>query len=186
MRISSALPSGVVVAKDMTEGRLRRICLVALPLAVACGSGEARPPVSSESPPPAEAPRERWPRFDEVANWPAINDRAFSTRGHLVKPSHALVRVSPDARSQYLALVTDSVLPDGSVIAMFHQSRDGARNGLVYVMEKKAGEWTFLALDADGRVATENLNVCALCHKGGVADHLFGLPRSLTAKGPRD
>jgi hypothetical protein len=50
-------------------------------------------------------------------------------------------------------------------------------------MEKKASEWTFLALDAEGGVVAENLNICALCHRGGVADHLFGLPRSLTADG---
>jgi hypothetical protein len=75
------------------------------------------------------------------------------------------------------------VLPDGSVIAMFHQSRDGATGGPVYVMEKKASEWTFVALDAEGAVTSENLNVCALCHRGGVADQLFGLPRSLKAQG---
>ena len=99
-----------------------------------------------------------------------------------MKPSHAIVRVSPDARTGYLALVTDTVFPDGTVIAMFHQSSDGAERGAVYVMEKTASAWTFLALDADGGKRSENLEVCALCHKGGVADRVFGLPRSLTGK----
>lgn len=136
----------------------------------------------SESPPPS-VQREKWSRFDEVKGWSPVSPTAFATRGHLVKPSYAVVRVNPEAHAQYLALVTDSVLPDGSLLAMFHQSRDGAQSGLVYVMEKKANEWTFLALDADGHLASENLEVCALCHRGGVADHLFGLPRSLTSGG---
>ena len=123
--------------------------------------------------------RELWPRFAEVESLPAVNTNAFATRGHLVKPSYAVVRVSPESRDRYLALVTDSVLPDGTVIAMFHQSRDAAQRGLVYVMEKKESAWTFVALESDGTIVSENLNVCALCHRGGVADHLFGLPRSL-------
>lgn len=99
-----------------------------------------------------------------------------------MKPGHATVRVSPDARASYLALVTDTVFPDGTVIAMFHQSADGSERGAVYAMEKTANAWTFLVLDADGGKRSENLEVCALCHKGGVADRVFGLPRSLTGK----
>jgi hypothetical protein len=164
----------------MTEGRLLRLVL-ALPVAASCASEV--PPQTPAAPAHEEAPRESWSRFDEIKGYEAVNDTPFSTRGHLVKPSHAVVRVSPDAREKYLGLVTDSVLPDGSVIAMFHQSRDGATSGSVYVMEKKASEWTFVALDAEGAVTSENLNVCALCHRGGVADQLFGLPRSLKATG---
>ena len=155
--------------------------VLALPAASACASEV--PPQSPTAPTHEEAPRETWSRFDEIKGYAAVNDTPFSTRGHLVKPSHAVVRVSSDAREKYLGLVTDSVLPDGSVIAMFHQSRDGATPGPVYVMEKRASEWTFVALDAEGAVTSENLNVCALCHRGGVADHLFGLPRSLKATG---
>jgi hypothetical protein len=164
----------------MSRARLLRLVL-ALVAAAACASEV--PPQSPSAPTQEDAPRERWSRFDEIKGYEAVNATPFSTRGHLVKPSHAVVRVSPDAREKYLALVTDSVLPDGSVIAMFHQSRDGATGGPVYVMEKKASEWTFVALDAEGAVTSENLNVCALCHRGGVADQLFGLPRSLKAQG---
>jgi hypothetical protein len=160
----------------MTAGRQFRLGLF-LPVAAACASDV--PPKTPTAAAQEEAPRERWSRFDEVKSYEPVNDKPFSTRGHLVKPSYAVVRVSSDAREQYLGLVTDSVLPDGAVIAMFHQSRDGASGGPVYVMEKKVGAWTFVALDAEGAATSENLNVCALCHKGGVADQLFGLPRSL-------
>jgi hypothetical protein len=192
----------------MAEGWHFRLGLLALPVALGC-AGESKSTAPSD-PSQKEAPRERWSRFDEVSSWSPVNSSAFATRGHLVKPSYAVVRVSPEARSGYLALVTDTVLAEGATIAMFHQSRDGAQRGPVYVMEKKriggaggagapptngtaapptngtaapptngTAEWTFLALDSEGNLTAENLNVCALCHRGGVADHLFGLPRSL-------
>jgi hypothetical protein len=175
MRLSSA-PLPAWYWPFMTVGRHFRLSLL-LPLAIACASDV--PPQAPTAAAHEEAPRERWSRFDEIKSYEPVNATPFSTRGHLVKPSHAVVRVSPEAREQYLGLVTDSVLPDGAVIAMFHQSRDGATGGPVYVMEKKASAWTFVALDPDGAVTSENLNVCALCHRGGVADQLFGLPRSL-------
>jgi hypothetical protein len=164
----------------MSVGALLRSVAVTLPLVVAC-AGEV-PPATPSTPPAQAAPRDTWSRLAEVESWPAVNDTAFATRGHLVKPSHAIVRVSPDARSTYLALVTDSVFPDGTLIAMFHQSRDGSESGTVYAMEKTQNVWTFLSLDPDGTKRSDNLEVCALCHKGGVADHVFGLPRSLTGK----
>jgi hypothetical protein len=176
MRLSSA-PLGAWYWPFMTAGRQFRLGLF-LPVATACAS-DVPPQTPTAAAAHEEAPRERWSRLDEVKNYDAVNDKPFSTRGHLVKPSYAVVRVSPEAREQYLGLVTDSLLPDGAVIAMFHQSRDGASGGPVYVMEKKASAWTFVALDAEGAVTSENLSVCALCHKGGVADQLFGLPRSL-------
>jgi hypothetical protein len=138
------------------------------------------PPAAPSTPAATAAPREPWSRFAEVESWPALNDTSFATRGHLVKPSYARVRASAEAREVYAALVTDSVLPDGATIAMFHESRDGGEKGLVYVMEKKGASWMFLALDANGNPTSENVNVCALCHRGGVADHVFGLPRTLT------
>ncbi len=183
MRHSSAQLEAWYVGAMATEGSLRPT-LVALALAACAGSeSEALAPTNA---PAQSAPPEPWSRFDEVSGLPTVNDTAFATRGHLVKPSYAVVRVSPDAREPYLSLVTDSVLPDGALVAMFHQSRDGATKGAVYVMEKKAGEWSFLALDSDGRKTTENLDVCALCHKGGVADRLFGLPRSLPKPAPAE
>jgi hypothetical protein len=156
------------------------LSIVALPFVVSC-AGDV-PPATPSAPPPEAAPREIWSRLAEVESWPAVNDEPFATRGHLVKPSHAIVRVSPEARASYVALVTDTVFPDGSLIAMFHQSADGAERGPVYAMEKKSNAWTFFALEPGGAQRSENLEVCALCHKGAVADRVFGLPRGLTGK----
>lgn len=87
------------------------------------------------------------------------------------------MRVSPNAREAYAALVTDTRLPDAALVALFHQSRDGSERGAVYVMEKRGESWRFLALDPHGRPA-ETGDACARCHSAGVADSLFGLPRA--------
>jgi hypothetical protein len=166
----------------MIAGRQPRTGVLALVFVVACANDTR--PVPPSVPAATTSAQERWPRFDELANSPALNERAFPTRGHLIKPSHAIVRVSPDARAEYAALVTDSVLPDGASIAMFHQSADGSEQGLVYAMEKVNRGWVFLVLDADGTVRSENVQGCALCHRGGVADHLFGLPRNVAGRSP--
>jgi hypothetical protein len=168
----------------MAAGWLRATGTIALCASSACSS-DAQPAAPRVRSPESEAaPRERWPRFDEVRSLPAVNARPFATRGHLVKPSHAIVRVNPEARAEYLALVTDSVLPDGATIAMFHGNREGSELGPVYVMEKRSGTWTFVALDANGHPTAENVGVCVLCHRGGVADHVFGLPRSVADPAP--
>ncbi|HEX6276000.1 MAG TPA: hypothetical protein VFZ53_23330 [Polyangiaceae bacterium] len=166
----------------MSAGRMRtKGAFAALVVIAGCAATEA-PPAASSAPAPPVADREPWARFDEIASFSALNDVPFPTRGHLVKPSHAVVRASPEARADYLALVTDTVLPSGATIALFHESSDGTEKGPVYVMEKHDAAWAFLALDANGRVTSDNVDVCALCHRGGVADQLFGLPRGVTPK----
>jgi hypothetical protein len=87
------------------------------------------------------------------------------------------VRVSPDARDAYASLVTDTQLPDAALVALFHQNREGTERGAIYVMEKRGAGWSFFGLDRDGRAA-EAGDECARCHAAGVADSLFGLPRS--------
>lgn len=147
----------------------------------ACFTGCAGEPAPRSAMRPVLPPAlpDPWPRFAEVEQWPPVNARSFPSRGHLVSPSHAVVRVSEHARGLYLSLITDSVMPEGCVVAMSHRSEDGVRRGPVYVMEKSAGGWSFLALGPDGRAMNTDLGACASCHAGGVADALFGLPRSL-------
>jgi hypothetical protein len=89
--------------------------------------------------------------------------------------------VSPNARDAYAALVTDTKLPDTALIALFHQSRDGAQAGDIFVMEKRGQSWRFLALDASGTPAGSTA-ACGRCHAAGVADSLFGLPRAQPAR----
>jgi hypothetical protein len=111
-----------------------------------------------------------------VKAWPPAAG-PFRTQGHLVD-ADAVVRVSPEARDGYLALVTDSSLPDGTVVAAFHQSsNEAASPGPVYVMEKSAGTWSYLWLDGSGGIVEKKPRRCDGCHAGAVADRLFGPPR---------
>jgi hypothetical protein len=111
---------------------------------------------------------------------------SFANDGHPGAGAQATVRVSPEARDAYARLVRDGSLPDGSVIAIFHELGPSGPAGPVYVMEKSAGVWRYLSLTGDGRLevapgAAQKLgpNACARCHEHGVADSLFGLPRSI-------
>jgi len=87
------------------------------------------------------------------------------------------VRASPDSRATYSALVTDSVFPDGSVLAEL--SHDA--NGLGYGVRKTGGSWSFFELDPSGGVlASGALAFCTGCHAQAPADSVFGLPREAT------
>jgi hypothetical protein len=80
-------------------------------------------------------------------------------------------------------LVTDTRLPDAALVALFHHSREGAERGSIYVMEKTAATWRFQAFHSDGTPAATS-EACARCHSFGVADQLFGLPRSSVPAAP--
>jgi len=110
-----------------------------------------------------------------VSAWPPLGD-SFENRGHPGAGERCQIRVSPDARAAYGALVADSVLPSGSVVAAFHSNSAGD-SGPVFVMAKGESDWTYLALDPEGRPLGLGSDGCAGCHANGVADRLFGLPR---------
>jgi hypothetical protein len=54
--------------------------------------------------------------------WPTASG-PFPAQGHALD-AHAIVRVNPEARDSYLALVTDSTFPDGTVAAALHEPED--------------------------------------------------------------
>lgn len=125
--------------------------------------------VSSATPEPAV-----WQRYAEAQGWPAANSAPFPSRGH--QPEQQVdVRVNDVARSSYVALVTDTVFPEGSLL--FEQAH--GHEGLGYAMHKAGGRWSFIQLDARGAVlASGALAVCAGCHAQAPADQVFGLPRA--------
>jgi hypothetical protein len=96
------------------------------------------------------------------------------SRGHLPE-QQVDVRVSDVARANYVALVSDTVFPDGSLLAQLSHSASG--HG--YVMRKSAGVWSYFELDPRGTVlASGVLTLCAGCHAQAHSDHVFGLPRT--------
>lgn len=149
-----------------------RFCLA---LALVSCTPEAlppRPPAPPSRPAPAPDP---WSRFEEISAWPSVG-APFANLGHPGAGELATVRVSPDARLGYETLVSDSVLPEGTLVALFHAERTG-HAGAVYVMEKRGSTWSYLVLTSRG-VAVEGANgQCAGCHENAVGDRLFGLPR---------
>jgi hypothetical protein len=84
------------------------------------------------------------------------------------------VHVSPECRASYIAVVTDSVLPEGCVLAELSQLGDGRGYG----MRKESGAWSFFELDAHGGIlASGVLTLCSGCHAQATADSVFGPPR---------
>ena len=108
---------------------------------------------------------------------------SFPNVGHVGAGALGVVRTNPEAHSAYEHLVRDTELPDGTVVALFHERAPGVP-GPVYVMEKARGVWQFetcrpdgsdLEPDEPGRSTTVG---CRRCHSEGVADDLFGVPRT--------
>lgn len=155
-----------------------------LPLCLTLALGCSAPPpplvpAPPAPPPPAPVP---WSRFAEIAAWPAAAE-PFANFGHPDAGDQAQARVSPDARAAYAELVRDSVLPEGSIVALFHSDRTG-KAGPVYVMEKQGGTWAYRALTAQGVILEGAAGRCEGCHQGAVGDALFGIPRPREAPRP--
>ncbi len=127
--------------------------------------------------PSARAPLAQWDAYAEVQRWPAANSSPFTSQGHQPEQS-VIVHVSEAARASYAALVTDTVFPDGTLLA---ELPTGA-GGLGYAMHKVGNAWTYTELDARGGVlASGNLPLCAACHAQTPSDSVFGLPRAPSA-----
>jgi hypothetical protein len=106
-----------------------------------------------------------------------MNATPFTSRGH--RPEQQVeVRVNPESRALYSTLVTDSVFPDGSVLAELSHQADGHGYG----MRKASGRWEFFELDGRGGVlASGALSLCGGCHAQAASDGVFGLPRDSVA-----
>ena len=127
-----------------------------------------------EAPKPRATAAPVWEVYSEVQQWPAINPAPFTSRGH--QPEQSVdIRVNEAARASYTGLVTDTVFPEGSVLAELPR---GMGHG--YAMRKAGGVWSYFELDAQGRLLASGtpLALCAACHSEAPADHVFGSPRS--------
>ena len=161
-----------------------RVCAL---LVVSCGActAPARGPLAGASdswkngpePAPTVPPARAvavWDSYGEALHWPAANTAPFTSRGH--QPEQLVdVRANDAARAAYGALVTDSVFPDGSVLAELPRASAGSALG--YAMRKEAGQWSYFQLDSRGGVlASGALPLCTGCHAQAPADRVFGPP----------
>jgi hypothetical protein len=160
--------------------------LLALSLAITgCGTTPRVEPVKVRPRAPREEPPPPWSHFAELTSLPALNARPFVNRGHDAQRGFADLRVSLLARDAYIGLVSDSVLPEGSLVALVFCDETRTEQRAVYAMQKHANGWEFLALDPVGRPDPKiDLSACPRCHEGAPADDLFGLPRSVELAPP--
>ena len=156
---------------------------LALALSVACAETAQAPFAGASdawssapeptSPPLAEASQLAWEGYAEVLRMPNVTSQPFTSRGHVPQQS-VDVRANDVARTHYATLVTDTLFPDGSVLAELAHGATG--NG--FVMRKDAGHWSYFELDSRGASLVNGaLAWCASCHAQAPSDHVFGLPR---------
>ena len=123
-----------------------------------------------------------WPDFAAARAWPeaapAVTALVHRRDGTLVR-----VRVEPPALEAYLALTRHSPMPERARIAAFHESPAGQLLG-VYVLEKRAGAWTALELDAAGARLPNDGSACLRCHDLAPTDHLFGITSRTPGQAP--
>jgi len=102
-----------------------------------------------------------------------VSPTPFISRGH--QPEQLVdVRVSEAARASFTALVSDTVFPNGTLLAEL--SHNGSGNG--YVMRKHGDVWSYFELDAQGALLSSGATpLCAGCHAQAASDSVFGLPR---------
>jgi len=158
------------------------VLAAALTLASACtenahgplaGASDAWARTSKAATTPAPSPASVWDEYATVLHWPVANPAPFASQGHL--PQQVDVRVNEAAAASYAALVTDTVFPEGTTLAELSH----AGSGRGYIMRKIAHKWSYLELEADGRVlASGALTLCAGCHAQAPADQVFGLPHT--------
>lgn len=111
-------------------------------------------------------------------DWPTASDHPLSS-AHLGQPQRAELRVNPEARAAYLALVADTAFANGTWLVEFLSDAKSGLKGPIFALERRAGSWNYWELDAEGRVQAQgDLPFCANCHAGAPAAPVFGLPRS--------
>jgi hypothetical protein len=156
---------------------------LSLGIAAACSGAPSREPVAPPRPaaaPAKPAPRPApWSRFAEVSSWAPVNEKPFASQGHGTDRYLVDIRVSPEIRDAYLALLPSTKLPVGALVAAFHRDEISGKPGPIYVMEKTNDGWKFAVYASDGSaVQSGALGLCARCHAESRSDSLFGLPHA--------
>lgn len=116
--------------------------------------------------------------------WPAANPTPIASRGHGAGQYELSIRVTPAERERYVELGGSAEMPVGTLVAAVHRDVRQGQPGPLFVMEKRAQGWSYLALDARGFPREHGvLSLCERCHRESPSGGLFGLPR---AAGPAD
>jgi hypothetical protein len=159
-----------------------------LAAASACSAAPSGPKVGvstagSErvSAPPVEARRELWSSFVAARAWPEAAP-SFVARVHRRDGTHVRVHVDPASLDAYRQLAVDSPMPAEARVVAWHETPVGELLG-GYVLEKRAGTWSALEVDAAGQVVPGDRAPCLRCHELAPSDYLFGPPQSSASAG---
>lgn len=153
-------------------------------LSIACARGPVTRPVGVSSAEPEHAqpavtapaaPRQRWPDYEAALAWPAVGTPSPAL-GHRRDGSRLEVRVEQQGLAAYRELAVESPMPEGARVVAWLRSPRGAPLG-GYLLEKRAGVWKALQLDAEGSVVPGDGAACLRCHELAPTDFLFGPPQ---------
>lgn len=159
-----------------------RAVIVGALLAVVSGCGAKQPgtpigmsdAVPERSEPAKErAPHAPWPDFAAARAWPEASPPSVAL-GHRRDGTLVHVRVEPAALTAYRELSTETAMPEGARVVAWHETPAGALLG-GYLLEKRAGVWAALELDAGGALVPGEHARCVRCHDMAPTDHLFGV-----------
>jgi hypothetical protein len=95
------------------------------------------------------------------------------------------VRVEASSLAAYRALSTEALMPEGARVAAFHRAPSGQLLG-GYVLEKRAGAWSALEIDARGAPLPNDGVACLRCHDLAPTDHLFGVTSRVPSGAARE
>ncbi|HYQ16215.1 MAG TPA: hypothetical protein VEQ58_10675 [Polyangiaceae bacterium] len=154
-------------------------------LSIGCGSTPPQTPIGmsdavaeqqpSSAPSSSARRAQPWADFAAARAWPEAAPPAPALV-HRRDGALVHVRVEPAALAGYQALSVGSPMADGARVIAWHETIGGDLLG-GYLLEKRAGTWSALELDARGVIVPGDHAACMRCHDMAPADHLFG-PRS--------
>jgi hypothetical protein len=136
------------------------------------GVSDAVPERSPRAAPEA-APRAVWADFAAARAWPEAAPPVVA-RVHRRDGSLVRVRVEPQGLAAYRDLASDSPMPSEARVIAWHETSAGELLG-GYLLEKRAGVWSALEIDAHGGLVRGDGAACLRCHAMAPTDHLFGL-----------
>lgn len=165
------------------------IVCVATALVSGCGAKPAGTPIGMSDAVPdkprpreAEAPRLPWPDFAAARAWPEASPASVAL-GHRRDGTLIHVRVEAAALAAYRDLSAETAMPEGARVVAWHEGQTGALLG-GYLLEKRAGTWAALELDASGALIPGDHARCVRCHDMAPTDHLFGVRSAARAAPP--
>lgn len=92
--------------------------------------------------------------------------------------------MNPEAVTRYRSLVVGTQFDEGTLIVEELHAQGGAPSRSL-VLERRANDWQFAVLDAQGNPQPFDDAACRGCHAGALAAPVFGPARELPGESKR-